>query len=78
MEEPFLRVRNYFIQFLLLKWKEWDRKNKTCLAWCCKLGKKKTELTTNLHAQCMLNEERGRFCFLRAISKKAPKRQIIN
>ena len=30
-----------------------------------------------MHAQCMLSEERGGFCFLRAFSKNAPKRQII-
>ena len=31
----------------------------------------------DMHAQCMLSEERGGFCFLRAFSKNAPKRQII-
>ena len=30
-----------------------------------------------MHAQCMLSEERGGFCSLRAFSKNAPKKQII-
>ena len=41
------------------------------------LKKKKTELPTDMHAQCNLSEEKGKFCFLRAFSKNVLKRQII-
>ena len=47
-------------------------------ARCCWLEKKGQNFPPDMHAQCMLSEERGGFCFfLRAFSKNAPKRQII-
>ena len=39
--------------------------------------KKGQNFLPDMHVQCMLSEERGGFCFLRAFSKNAPKRQII-
>ena len=41
------------------------------------LKKKKTEFPTDMHAQCKLSGEKGKFCFLRAFSKNVLKRQII-
>ena len=40
-------------------------------------GKKKTGFPTDMHAQCKLSVEKGKFCFLRAFSKNVLKRQII-
>ena len=41
------------------------------------LKKKKTEFPTDMHAQCKLSGEKGKFCFLRAFSKNVLKRQFI-
>ena len=51
-------------------------KNKTCNG-AASLKKKKTEFPTDMHAQCKLSGEKGKFCFLRAFSKNVLKRQII-
>ena len=51
-------------------------KNKTCIG-AASLKKKKTEFPTDMHAQCKLSGEKGKFCFLRAFSKNVLKRQII-
>ena len=51
-------------------------KNKTFIG-AASLEKKKTEFPTDMHAQCKLSGEKGKFCFLRAFSKNVLKRQII-
>ena len=51
-------------------------KNKTYIG-AASLKKKKTEFPTDMHAQCKLSGEKGKFCFLRAFSKNVLKRQII-
>merc|ERR1712026_431069 len=51
-------------------------KNETC-SGAASLKKKKTEFPTDMHAQCKLSGEKGKFCFLRAFSKNVLKRQIV-
>ena len=36
------------------------------------LKKKKTEFPTNMHAQCKLSGEKGKFCFFKGIFQKCP------
>ena len=60
----------------LLKWDARSPK-KQKHAWCNWLEKKKTEFPTDMHAQCKLSEEKGKFCFFSSFSKNALKRQMI-
>ena len=66
----------YSIPYFCLNGERATLKNKTCNG-AASLKKKKTEFPTDMHAQCKLSGEKGKFCFLRAFSKNVLKRQII-
>ena len=65
-----------WIPYFCLNGERATLKNKTCNG-AASLKKKKTEFPTDMHAQCKLSGEKGKFCFLRAFSKNVLKRQMI-
>ena len=67
---------NFCVPYFCLNGERATLKNKTCIG-AASLKKKKTEFPTDMHAQCKLSGEKGKFCFLRAFSKNVLKRQII-
>ena len=38
------------------------------------LKKRKTEFPTDMHAQCKLSREKGKFCFFKGIFQKCPQK----